>query len=177
MSYLIADAQDVVPLSLVVEREGVGGIAGLSPTVALRLGEDPTQYLDWSLMAFKASGWVTKYKTMTGVERGHYYTLLSLPTLGAVAGASYVAQFNVNNGADVQGEAEDVLLVTSVATDAALLRKALTNRMEESPGNPGQLTLFDDDGFTVLARWQLTDTTGGAVVSSLGTPARRSARV
>lgn len=174
--HIVAEVGSTVPLSLVVNRSGSGGINGLVPTVALRQGALPSSYLDWSDSTFKTSGWVTKYAALTAAERGHYQRLLNLSTINAVAGTSYVVQFFVSSG-DVQGEAEDVILVVpSVSTDTTLLRKALTNRMEETAGSPGQLTLFDDDGVTVLMRWDLRDATGGAVVSTVGTPARRGAR-
>jgi hypothetical protein len=176
MSFLVAEAGTSFPLTLVVNRAGVGGVTGLVPTVALRRGDLPAQYLDWSDLTFKTSGWTTKYGTLAEVERGHYQRMLSLSAIGAAVDSSYVAQFSVNNGGDVRGEAEDVILVVPrVSTDVTLLRKALTNRMEETPGNPGQLTLFDDDGFTVLARWELRDVTGNSIISTVGTPARRSA--
>lgn len=177
MSFLVADRSDVFPLTLVVNRAGSGGITGLAPTVALRDGADPTSYLDWGDSTFKSSGWSSKYAALTAVERGHYQRMLDLPAVGALPGQSLVAQFYVNNGGDVRGEAEDVVLVTDTKTDTSLLRKALTNRMEETPGNPGQLTLFDDDGLTILARWELRDAAGGGVVAMSGTPARRSARI
>lgn len=91
---------------------------------------------------------------------------------------SFVAHFKVDNGGDVKGVAEDVILVSEdLSGDMSLLRKALTNRMEETPGNPGQLTLFDDDGLSILARWEIRDASGGAVIGTVGTPARRSARL
>jgi hypothetical protein len=176
MSYLVAELDASFPLTLVVNRAGSGGITGLVPTVALRKGSDPTQYLDWGDSTFKASGWTSKYANLSEVERGHYQKLLSLPSISAADGESYVAQFYVNNGGDVKGESEDTILVVGNSTaDLTLLRKALTNRMEEYPGNPGQLILFDDDGTTPLKTWRLRDVTGGSVNATVGAPARRSA--
>lgn len=178
MSFLVADVGSSFPLTLVVNRAGVGGIEGLSPTVALRSGSNPASFLDWSDNTFKTSGWTTKYAILAAVERGHYQRMVDLDDFGAIGGDSFVAQFFVDDGVDVRGEAEDVVLVVSNAsTDVSLMRKALTNRMEETPGNPGQLVLFDDDGISILARWEIRDAAGNGIVSTVGTPARRSARL
>lgn len=178
MSFLVADVNTVFPLTLVVNRAGVGGVTGLSPTVALRKGSDPTSYLDWSDNTFKTGGWAQRFAVLAEVENGHYQRMLSLPDIGAAPSDSFVAHFKVDNGGDVKGVAEDVILVSEdLSGDMSLLRKALTNRMEETPGNPGQLTLFDDDGLSILARWEIRDASGGAVIGTVGTPARRSARL
>lgn len=57
----------------------------------------------------------------------------------------------------------------------AFLRKLSSNRLEEAPGTPGTLTLYDDDGTTVLGTYQLRDAGGNAVASATGEPARRTA--
>jgi hypothetical protein len=178
MSYLVAEENSAFPLTLVVSRAGIGGVTGLAPTVALRQGAAPDNYLDWNDGLFKSGGWTTKYGVLSEVERGHYQRMLDLDAINVTAGTALVAQFSVDNGGDVRGEAEDVVLVVPASSsDVALLRKALTNRMDETAGSPGQLTLFDDDGFTILMRWELRDAVGGAIVSTVGTPARRSARI
>ncbi len=60
-------------------------------------------------------------------------------------------------------------------TSVDLLRKALTNRLEAAPGNPGTLILFDDDGVTPLLTWATRDESGGAVAAAPGAPSRRGA--
>jgi len=57
----------------------------------------------------------------------------------------------------------------------SLLRKALTNRLEASPGNPGSLVLYDDDALTPLLNWATRDDAGAAVVAAPGAPGRRGA--
>lgn len=59
--------------------------------------------------------------------------------------------------------------------EIALLRKALTNRLEAAPGNPGTLVLYDDDGTTPIKTWATRDESGGAVAPAPGAPSRRDA--
>lgn len=162
------------PLDLTVDRQG--GVTGLAPTVALR-DTATNGYLDWGDATFKTSDWATKYAVMSAVERGHYQRTLNLSATPAiVAGMVLVAEYHVDNGAGVVGDAHDYVVVESdQAADVALLRKALTNRLEEASGNPGALRLYDDDGATVLKTWPLRDEGGGAVLPAVGTPARRGA--
>lgn len=56
-----------------------------------------------------------------------------------------------------------------------LLRMGLTNRLEETAGNPGTLRLYADDGTTVAKSWQLRDAANGAVTAQTGAPAKRGA--
>lgn len=170
---LVVETIGSVPLSLQLCREGVGGITGKSPTVALRNTVDG-KYLDWNDLTFKASGWVTKYGSMDEGERGNYQRLFHPQDVGAVAGTIMVAEYHVDDGVDVVGDASDLLVFVRSGQDTSLLRKALTNRMWESGGAPGNLVLFDDDDSTPLLNWHLTDAGGGGVAETVGAPARRS---
>jgi len=175
----INQAQTAVPLFLTVRREGVGGITGLSPTVALRDGSTIDSYLDFNDNTFKTAAWTTKYASMTDVERGHYQRSLDLSALSVSEGDVLIAEYHVDNSGDVVGDSADLLavVVPPSGVDLALVRKSITNRMEESAGNPGTLILYDDDGTTPLMTWQLRDESGGGIVATVGTPARRSAGV
>jgi hypothetical protein len=177
IAYPIEYSSTKAPLDLTIHREGLGGVTGQSPTVALRDAGTVDRYLDWFDNAFKTTGWTTKYNSMLEVERGHYQRLvdLSLLTPAVTPGMVLAAEFRVNNGVDVIGDALDLLILVNTATDLALLRKLATNRLEEYPGNPGQLILFDDDAVTPLRTWQLRDASGGPIVSTVGAPARRTA--
>jgi len=172
----INQAQISAPLLLTVRREGVGGIGGLSPTVALRDGSTTDSYLDFSDDTFKTVGWTTKYASMTEIERGHYQRNLDLSALSVSEGDILVAEYHVDNASDVVGDAADLLavVVPPSGVDLSLVRKSITNRMEEYPGTPGTLILFDDDNTTPLMTWELRDAAGGGVVATTGTPARRS---
>ena len=101
-------------LDLTVEKEGVGGLTGLDPTVALRDASSTDSYFDWSDSSFKTSGWTTKYATMEEVERGHYRLSLDLTVTPAIMeGMTVVAEYHVDNGSSVIGDAHDVISVVN----------------------------------------------------------------
>jgi hypothetical protein len=168
---VIVDYRDIsYPLSLLLNREGVGGIVGKSPVVALRHEDD---YLDWDDDVFKPSGWVLKNAPMTEVGGGYYELLVDLPSINAKVGDVYIAEYTVNDGGDVRGAAQDIVAVTAI-NDLDFLRKMSTNRMEQYPGNPGTLILYDDDNATPVMSWQLRDASGGGIVAVVGASSRRS---
>lgn len=175
MSLILVERNAELSLSLTVNRAGAGGITGLAPTVALRRATTAGSYLDWDDGTFKTSSWSTKYASMTEAERGHYARTLDLSAVpGATTGVFMLAEFSVDNGSDVVGEAHDVVSVVSTNTDTVLLRKALTNKMEEAPGNPGTLILYDDDDATPLLSQNLRDFAGDATIGVQGSPSRRT---
>lgn len=172
---LLVDAKNpAVPLDLTILQEGIGGLTGMAPTVAVRDGGTLDTYLDWSDNTFKTAGWVLKYGALSEVERGHYQRTLNVLSLSIAGNKALVAEFHLDGGGNLKGSAHDVLLVSSLFSDVTLLRKGLTNRMDESPGNPGNLTLFDDNDTTPLLHWFLRDAAGGGIVAGVGAPARRS---
>ena len=166
-----------VPLFLTIEREGVGGVTGQSPTVALRDATTLNRYLDFADDTFKTSGWTTKYAALDEIERGHYQKAIDPSALPIEPLDVLVAEYHVDDGSDVVGDASDLLIVVQIQESVWFARKAITNRMEEFAGSPGQLILWDDDGVTPLMSWQLRDGTGGAVQLAVGAPAKRSAGV
>jgi hypothetical protein len=170
-------SETALPLELIIEQLGMGGVTGQAPTVALRniSAGLPSSYLDWSDATFKTSGWVTKFQPMTEIGGGYYQQILNVAALLLPVDTKLAAEYAVNNGAGVQGIDADMYEVVEVQAEVNTLRKALTNRLEEAPGNPGTLVLYDDDAHTPLLEWNLTDTTGGPVVATVGSPARRSA--
>lgn len=177
MSDFAADKDDPsVALELVVDKLGSGGVEGLTPTAAVRdasAAYSPPRYLDWADLTFKTAAWATKYKPMLDVERGHYTLRLDLAALGRAPGDKLSVEYHVDGGSTIKGDDSDLILVTNVEPQVTLLRKALTNRLEEASGGPGQLVLFDDDGSTPLRTWPLRDEFGGAILPTTGTPARR----
>lgn len=171
---ILSTSTSVVPLVLSVNNPGTGGVTGLSPTVAFRNATTLDSYLDFDDGTFKASGWGTKYAPLAPSERGHYQRTLDMAAIAASSGDIFVAEYHVA-GADFDGDASEVHMVldNASATDVTFLRKVFTNRLEESPGDPGTLVLYDDDGTTALKSWELTDSDGNAVTSGIGEPARR----
>jgi len=157
-----------VPLFLTITREGLGGVAGKAPVVALRNNLND-YFLDFADNTFKAAGWTTKEQTLTDLGGGHYRYDLNLAVIGAANEDIYVAEFRVDDGGAVMGAAQDFILIE----DLPIMRRIITNRLEDFPGNPGTLILYDDDGVTPLKSWELRDATGGAVSAAAGAPAKR----
>ena len=179
MSMQVETNESALPLQLTVDQLGLGGVTGLVPTVALRnitMGT-PRGYLDWHSMTFRTSGWGLKYQPMFEVEHGHYEVIVNIAVLQLPVGTKLAAEYHVDNGNGIVGDDADILDIVATGQGVTILRKGFTNRMEEYPGNPGQLALFDDDGLTILARWQIRDSAGGGVVAPPGAPARRSAKL
>lgn len=111
---ILAQLGLVVPLDLEIEMEGVGGLTGQAPTVAVRDSQSSTRYLDWSDNVFKTSGWVTQYSLMTEVQRGHYrHSWNTALTPGIVAGQYFVAEYH-NPGPSVGDTADLIKIVASV---------------------------------------------------------------
>ena len=174
MSNLTVEASGTIPLTLNISRQNSGGVTGLSPTVALRNALVAGSYLDWADLTFKTAGWTTKYSPMVEIEGGNYQQTLALPSISAETGDVYSAEFNVVAGSSA-GAASDIVYVVEVQEDVGLLRKMMDNRLEETPGDPGTLVLYDDDGVTPLKTWQLRDAAGGPTTAAIGAPSRRSA--
>lgn len=85
-----------LPLVLTVSQQGVGGVAGLAPTVAVRLGSTTNMYLDWTTGVFMAAGWVVRDQPLTDIGGGTYQALLDMTTLvGVVVGDTLVAEYTV----------------------------------------------------------------------------------
>jgi hypothetical protein len=175
---LVQKVATAVPLELSIEQEGVGGVIGKAPTVSLREGDTGNSYLDWADNTFKTVGWTIKFQSMTDIGVGVYQRLLNLSLVTSVlAGDFLIAEYAVNDGGDVIGNDLDTLIVNDTTTDLSLLRKSVTNRLEDYPGSPGHLILFDDDGTTPLKNWEIRDASGGAVIATVGSPAKRSASI
>lgn len=171
-SLLVEVTNSTVPL--VVTLIGDGAVTGASPVVALRDGATTNSYLDWSDSSFKTSGWTTKYSPMTEIELGQYQQLLDLPQINGLAvGRALVAEFSVVYGGETWS-GNDILLLIDTGATSTLLRKLAVNRLEETPGNPGFITLWDDDNVTPLLSWQIRDAQGNGIVSNVGAPARRT---
>src|SRR5438034_1152464 len=105
-----------LPLQLTVDKDGLGGVTGLSPTVALRQIPTTNSYLDWNDMTFKTSGWTTKYKVMSEIENGNYQQMLDVSTLVVTVGDKLSAEYNVDDGGLIKGESSDVLVISELRT-------------------------------------------------------------
>lgn len=112
-----ADHDDVaLPLNLTVAEEGVGGVAGLSPTVTLRIGRTTDTYLDFADDTFKTSGWTTKSAPLTEIGDGDYSRNLDLTALGGAGydvGDTLIAHYAVDDGVDLVSVASDQILVST----------------------------------------------------------------
>ncbi len=188
MSVAIAASTDViVPLELTVEQEGVGGVTGLTggsaPLVRVRDATTINSYLDFDDNTFLTSGWTQQDQALTEVGGGHYTHALNLALiLSLTVGNMLVAEYRVDDGGDIKGIDHDIIIIGistlgdlgAIGANLELLRKSVTNRIEEFPGNPGTLILWDDDSITPLLTWELRDAAGNGIVATVGAPAKRT---
>lgn len=173
LGLLVERQTTAFPLSLNLQQEGVGGIAGKSPTVRVRMGSTTNSYLDFSDLLFKTSGWAIRDALMTEIGDGHYQHTLDLALLPVVVNDVLVAEFHVDDGGDVVGSAADLLIVVENGEELAFVRKSVTNRMVTVAGSPGWLLLYDDDNTTLIGRWELRDSADGGIVATVSSPAKR----
>ena len=180
MSVAITSFLDqIVPLELTIEQEGVGGVTGKSPTVRLRDATTTNSYLDFSDNTFKTFGWTTKNASMLEVGRGHYTRSLDLGLITSlVLGNVMVAEYIVDDGGDVVGEDHDLIAIgKETIFNYTIVRKAVTNRQEEFGGTPGRLILFEDNGVSKALEQELRDEAGGGIVTTIGSPAKRTSNI
>lgn len=157
------------PLSLFVVENGVG-VTGLSCTVALRNATTTDSYLDFSDGTFKTSGWTLQFAPLTEIGTGRYHRLLNaFTTTGLVEGMILAAEYSDGTNATME-----LLQVTKLQAQVTLLRKVHTNRVVETPGDPGAAVVFDDDDATPVLTYATSDSDGDAVTSPSGSPARRT---
>jgi hypothetical protein len=178
MGTLEADYNDdSFPLELIVDQLNVGGVPGLSCTVAIRLFPSTTLYLDWTTNTFKAAGWGIKFQAMTDLGTGVYQQILNVAALGfntlTPLPVKLIAEYN-SAGVGTSGLASDTIFVSELRPDAETSRQYQSNRLEALGGLPGTLTLYEDDGVTVKSVQNLLDYAGNAVINTPGTPAKRS---
>jgi len=160
-------------LSLTIVLSGTGGVAGQSPTVALRV-PGTAHYLDFADYAIKPSGWTLRDAPLVDMGDGRYDYQINPSRIPTGVDAMIVEYNNADASHVVGGADSDVLLLRNLPHDVAIVRKSVTNRMEEAPGNPGTIVLYDDDAMTVILTQTLRDDTGGQVLPSKGEPAKRS---
>jgi len=183
MGTLEADYTDTsFPLELSINLQNVGGVSGLSPTVAIRLSPTTNSYLDWSDSIFKTSGWVVKNQPMTDVSLtggtpGVYQQILNVAALGFTTLSplpqKIIAEYT-STGSGTGGLTSDTIIVSELRPDAKIARQFDTNILIAEGGSPnGTLTMFADDNVTVQSVQQLNDYAGGPVVNTPGTPAKR----
>lgn len=91
--------------------------AGLTAVVAIRDGDDPTSYLDFSDDTFKTSGWTTKQAAMTDLGGGHYNVALDLSAMTNLPATTdqLVAEY-ATSGA-VTSAAHDTIQITESFLD------------------------------------------------------------
>ena len=178
MGTLEADYTDTsFPLELVINLQNVGGVAGLMPTVAIRLSPTTNSYLDWTTNTFMTSGWIVKNKPMTDIGNGIYQQILNVAALGFTTLSplpqKLLAEYT-STGPSTGGLTEDTIFVSELRPDAKIARQYDTNILIAEGGSPnGTLTIMADDNVTVQSTQKLNDYAGGPVVNTVGTPAIR----
>lgn len=112
-------------------------------------------------------------RLVAGIVRGRAFASGALGALARLSGTVRIGAEAKPD--DVASAVMARLSGTGQLDTLALLRKALTNRLEETSGGPGRLVLYEDDGVTPLLTWDVTDAEGGPVAPVTGTPSRRGA--
>lgn len=172
----------VEPIEALILDVNGAPLTGLANIKAAVRRESDGFLLDWAGPTFKSAGWTTLQQVLAEVDAvnqpGWYRLAWNTGALtNAAAGDKYVVTVTQVGASTAKNVPQSGTLAVALVDPITLLRKGLTNKLEETAGNPGTLVLRDDDGVTVLKTWTLTDSLGGAVVASVGEPARRSAGV
>lgn len=120
----------IAPFNLTLDQEGVGGITGEAPTLALRDATTTGSYLDFGDLTFKTSGWTFKYVTMSEVERGHYTFFLNPSIISGISvGTMLSAEYRLDSGPAKKGDDQETALfvesIVEIPTDTAALVAAL----------------------------------------------------
>ena len=167
---LLEKSSPLFPFQLFVTQYAEG-VPGLAPTLAIR-DVISGEYFDFDDNTFKSSGWVDKFATMTDDGGGNYHTSLPIASVAAITvGMFLAAEYPFDDGGIVVGDSVESYEVVRLIEDASIARKVVSNRKKEVAGNPGTLTIYDDDGTTPFIVGDLTDATGGAVTAAAGAPA------
>jgi hypothetical protein len=112
----VAPDETDVPLAVTIYRPGIGGVDGLSPTVAVR-DVATGWYLDWGDMALKSGSWSLKDAPMVDYGNGHYQRELDISAApGIVNGSRLIAEYRSTIYA-YAGEGHDTIRVLEVVTD------------------------------------------------------------
>lgn len=181
LAFEVLTSDTSVSLDLTVAQAGVGGLDGLTPTVAIRKADtapSPTPfYLDFDDGTFKTSGWGTKKAPLTGYGDGRYTRIVDMTALNSVAANDQlVAEYEVNESGNI-GSDHDVITV----------REAVSTEVVEAQANIAYndttfvMTIaawLDRDGVTVTSPTQASITLRddantivfGPVVSNSPTP-------
>lgn len=157
-------------LELLVSRSGVGGVTGLTATVALREKATVDNYLDFSDNTFKTAGWTTQFAPLTDLLNGRYRRSLDLTVVvGLPTTPDLVAEYSVT-GSEVAVTDEEILLTPRAVIEK--LRKESVNREEVDFGT-SEIIAYDDDGTTIVQRWDVTDNDDNPVVPQPGMITKR----
>jgi hypothetical protein len=137
---LIFEKQNTLaPLILTLESEGVGGITGQVPTIAIRRATTIDSYLDFQGYTFKSAGWLEKYEPMTEVESGDYTYFLNLNDINEIViGDILSIEYYYDDNGVVRRDQETLLVVESILqipTDTATLISVLGGNLTIDQAN------------------------------------------
>lgn len=135
-------------------------------------------YLDWSDMTFKASP-TQLLEDLAEVDAtnfpGEYQADLDLPAVTNLNDHDIYQVTVVEDGSSIVANLPQVgeVQVSQALDDAIKSRKSLYNRQALSDGSTLNLVLYDDDGTTVLQRWNIRDKAATDILISPNAPAIR----
>jgi hypothetical protein len=145
-----------VVLSLTVSKNG--GVAGLSPTVSVRRVSDGF-YLDFGTSTFQA-GFVDE--PMVEVDATNIpgvYEVVWDSSQEVTAPGEYVATY-VNTGSAQLTQSENISFILNHTAEVETIRKITKNR-KKYDSVASTITIYDDDGTTVLFTYNTKGDGGG----------------
>ena len=120
-------------LTFTVTQDGIGGVTGETPTVAIRRAESTTLYLDFADNTFKSAAWTTKYAPLAEVERGHYQRNFDASAVTLTAGDVLVAEYWIDDGGSVVADAHDLLIMVAALPGVPPTPAAIADAVWDEP--------------------------------------------
>ena len=171
----VAVAIEVEPLKSCVTGVLVTGASNIKAKVRRK---SDGLILDWSDVAFKATP-IQLLQMLTEIDAtnfpGEYATSFDLPNVTNSNDHDTYEITVVEDGTAIIENLPQVgeIVISQALDDAIKSRKSLYNRQYLSDGSTLNLVLCDDDGVTVLQRWNIRDKTGADILISPNAPAIR----
>lgn len=113
--------ETALPLVLTIDQEGVGGVTGQAPVVAIRDGATANMWLDFFDMTFKLAAWVQRQAPLAEISAAlapgtYQYTLDVSAIVGIAVGMQLVAEYDVNLAPIIGVDHDSIEIVSSTVS-------------------------------------------------------------